>query len=78
MTILCREAKNTEMKETLDAVSGGQEGAKDRKIIELAKKNRLLQTQVESLKTKAAKATELALKFKAQTDKKEPPVISET
>jgi hypothetical protein len=36
---------------------------KDKKIIDLAKKNRNLQLQVESLKTKAAKAAEIAIKL---------------
>jgi len=36
---------------------------KDKKIIELAKKNRQLQMQVESYKTKAAKAAEIAIKL---------------
>ncbi len=41
---------------------------KDKKIIELAKKNRALQLQVESLKTKAAKAAEIAIKIKKEND----------
>ena len=41
---------------------------KDKKIIDLAKKNRSLQIQVESLKTKAAKAAEIALKMKKEND----------
>lgn len=41
---------------------------KDKKILELAKKNRTLQLQVESLKTKAAKAAEIALKMKKEND----------
>lgn len=44
--------------------SGGKTDNKDKKIIELAKKNRSLQLQVESLKTKAAKAAEFALKLR--------------
>jgi len=44
---------------------------KDKKIIDLAKKNRGLQLQVESLKTKAAKAAEIALKLKKDSDEKD-------
>ena len=39
--------------------------------IELAKKNRALQLSVESLKTKAAKAAEFALKLKGERDESE-------
>ncbi len=53
----------------LDAIStGGKTDNKDKKIIDLAKKNRSLQLQVESLKTKAAKAAEFALKLKSERD----------
>jgi len=40
---------------------------KDKKIIDLAKKNRALQLQAESLKTKAAKAAEFALSVKNES-----------
>ena len=36
--------------------------------MDLAKKNRSLQLQVESLKTKAAKAAEIAIKMKKEND----------
>lgn len=52
------------MKTTFEAISTDQESHKDKKIIDLAKKNRGLQLQVESLKTKTAKAVEIALKLK--------------
>jgi hypothetical protein len=55
------------MKETFDSISSDNEGQKDRKIIDLAKKNRALQLQVESLKTKAAKAAEVAIKLSQET-----------
>ena len=61
------------MKETFEAVSTDSEGIKDKKIIDLAKKNRGLQLQVESLKTKAAKAAEIALKLKQDNEKIEAP-----
>lgn len=56
----------------VDAIqSGGKTDNKDKKIIDLAKKNRSLQLQVESLKTKAAKAAEFALKLKSEKDNEE-------
>lgn len=61
-----------EYKELVETISnGGKTDNKDKKIIELAKKNRALQLQVESLKTKAAKAAEYALKLKADSEKQE-------
>jgi hypothetical protein len=57
------ERKNEEMKETVDAISSNQDNLKDKKIIDLAKKNRNLSMQVESLKTKCAKAAEIAVKL---------------
>lgn len=51
------------MKETVDAISSNQDNLKDKKIIDLAKKNRNLSMQVESLKTKCAKAAEIAVKL---------------
>lgn len=59
-----------EYKEMVETISnGGKTDNKDKKIIELAKKNRALQLQVESLKTKAAKAAEFALKLKSEQEK---------
>lgn len=60
------EQDKKDLKENFDAVCEVQDSAKDKKIIELAKKNRNLQMTVESLKTKAAKAAEVALKFKGE------------
>lgn len=69
MIDLCtRERQNADLKETLDAVSSSQENLKDKKIIDLAKKNRNLQMQVESAKTKAAKAAEIAIHLKNDKD----------
>ena len=56
------------MKETFDAIQADSEGQKDKKIIDLAKKNRGLQLQVESLKTKAAKAPEIGLLLKKENE----------
>ena len=61
----------TEYKDLLETVSGKtsqSDSLKDKKILDLAKKNRSLQLQVESLKTKAAKAAEIALKMKKEND----------
>ena len=60
-----------EFKDLVETMSGkvGQSGdIKEKKILELAKKNRALQLQVESLKTKAAKAAEIAIKMKKEND----------
>lgn len=54
------------MKDTYDAVVSGSENQKDKKIIDLSKKNRALQLQAEGLKTKAAKAAEFALQLKKE------------
>ena len=56
------------MKETFDAIQADSDGQKDKKIIDLAKKNRGLQLQVESLKTKAAKAAEIGLLLKKENE----------
>ena len=62
----------TELKEMVDTISNNKNmDNKDKKIIELAKKNRALQLQVEGLKTKAAKAAELALKNMRGGEEKE-------
>jgi regulator of replication initiation timing len=65
----------TEYREMVEAISAkaGEKGAaagdlKDKKILDLAKKNKALQLQIESLKTKAAKAAEIALKMKKEND----------
>ena len=60
-----------EYKELVETVSGKtaqSDNLKDKKILDLAKKNRSLQLQVESLKTKAAKAAEIAIKMKKEND----------
>ena len=64
-----------EYKEIVEAINGGggktaagSQDIKDKKILELAKKNRTLQLQVESLKTKAAKAAEIAIRMKKEND----------
>ena len=54
--------------ETVSGKTAQSDSLKDKKILELAKKNRSLQIQVESLKTKAAKAAEIALKMKKEND----------
>ena len=38
-----RERQNAEFKETFDSINSNQDSAKDKKIIDLAKKNRNLQ-----------------------------------
>lgn len=63
------EKELTDMKSTYDSVISDNENLKDKKIIELAKKNRALQLQSESLKTKAAKAAEFAIELKKENDK---------
>ena len=57
-----------ELREAVEAVSGKAADIKDKKILELVKKNRALQLQVESLKTKAAKAAEIAIKIKKESE----------
>lgn len=60
-----------DQKDLIETVTGKtmqSDNIKDKKILELAKKNRTLQLQVESLKTKAAKAAEIALKMKKEND----------
>jgi hypothetical protein len=52
------------MKDTYEAVISDKDALKDKKIIDLAKKNRVLQVQGESLKDKASKAAEFALSLK--------------
>ena len=55
------EKELNERRETYDAITGSNESLKDKKIIDLSKKNRALYLQAESLKAKAAKAAEFAL-----------------
>ena len=63
------EKELNDMKETYESIIGSSESLKDKKIIDLAKKNRALQLQAESLITKAAKAAEFALQLKKDQDK---------
>ena len=62
------EKQTAELREAVEAVSGKAADLKDKKIIELVKKNRALQLQAESLKTKAAKAAEIAIKMKKDAE----------
>ena len=68
-----------EYKDLVDTMSGKVASGgdiKEKKILELAKKNRALQLQCESLKTKAAKAAEFAIKIKKENDSiAESPVV---
>ena len=63
------EKQLDEIKGTYEAVVSQNDNQKDKKIIDLAKRNRALQLQAESLKTKAAKAAEFALSLKKDQDK---------
>ena len=65
------EKQLEEMRQTYEAVISNSDSLKDKKIIDLAKKNKALLIQAESLKTKAAKAAEFALDLKSQQDKQE-------
>ena len=58
------EKQLNEMKDTYEAVISDKDSLKDKKIIDLAKKNRVLQVQAESLKDKASKAAEFAISLK--------------
>jgi len=49
-------------------LSTSAESLKDKKIVELVKKNKALYIQSESLKTKAAKAAEFALDMKKENE----------
>ena len=62
------EKQIQDLKDTYEAVTTSYDDVKDKKIIELAKQKRQLQMTVESLRTKAAKAAETALKFKKELD----------
>jgi hypothetical protein len=50
-----------ELRETFEALGSNSDNLKEKKIIELAKKNKALTIQSEGLKTKAAKAAEYAI-----------------
>lgn len=67
--IVRREKQVQDLKDTYEAVTTSYDDIKDKKIIELAKNKRNLLLQIDSLRTKAAKAAETALKFKKQLDK---------
>ena len=62
--MLCREKQVQDLKDTYEAVTTSYDDIKDKKIIELAKQKRNLLLQIESLRTKAAKAAESALHYK--------------
>ena len=57
-----------DLKDTYEAVTTSYDDIKDKKIIEMAKQKRNLLLQIESLRTKAAKAAEQAMKFKKQLE----------
>lgn len=61
------EKQLADIRETFEAVSSNSESLKDKKIIDLVKKNKALHIQAESLKNKAAKAAEMAIEFKEQS-----------
>ena len=63
------EKELNDMRTTYESIISDNENLKDKKIIELAKKNKALQLQAESLKTKAAKAAEFAIELKKENDK---------
>ena len=56
------------MKDTYEAVTTSYDDIKDKKIIELAKQKRNLLLQIDSLRTKAAKAAESALNYKKKLE----------
>ena len=62
------EKQLAEFKDTIDTLSTSAESLKDKKIVELVKKNKALYIQSESLKTKAAKAAEFALDMKKENE----------
>ncbi len=64
------EKQLDEIKSTYDVLKCDNDSLKDKKIIELSKKNRALLIQAESLKTKAAKAAEFAIDLKRENDAK--------
>jgi hypothetical protein len=57
-----------DFKDTIDALSNTSESQKDKRIVELVKKNKALNLQAEGLKNKAAKAAEFALEMKKEND----------
>ena len=62
------EKQLEEMRQTIDTLQSGAESQKDKKIVELIKKNKALSLSNEGLKTKAAKAAEFALEMKKEND----------
>ena len=64
------EKQLNELKETVEALSSKAESQKDKKIVELVKKNKALNLQCDGLKVKAAKAAEFALELKKENDAK--------
>jgi len=62
------EKQLDDLKQTADVLKSDNDSLKDKKIGELSKKNRALQIQAESLKTKAAKAAEFAIDLKKEND----------
>lgn len=60
------EKQLNELKDTFEALGSNSDNLKDKKIIELSKKNKALTIQAEGLKTKAAKAAEYAIEAKKQ------------
>lgn len=62
------EKQLKEVQGTLDSLSNSSESLKDKKIIELSKKNKALVIQSEGLKTKAAKAAEFAIEMKREKE----------
>ena len=54
------EKQIQDLKDTYEAVTTSYDDIKDKKIIELAKNKRNLLLQIDSLRTKAAKASESA------------------
>lgn len=62
------EKQLDDLKQTADVLKSDNDSLKDKKIVELSKKNRALQIQAESLKTKAAKAAEFAIDLKKEND----------
>lgn len=62
------EKQVADLKDTIEALQNSAESLKDKKIVELVKKNKQLQIQNESIKTKAAKAAEYALEMRKENE----------
>ena len=62
------EKQVQDLKDTYEAVTTSYDDIKDKKIIELAKQKRNLLLQIDSLRTKAAKAAESALNYKKKLE----------